>query len=110
MPTNPEVEFTPSVMVFTVDLPNFPEWAISFTKIIPKAYLDDGYNIEDFTGTNLITTCRHWWRCIADNHWELRVEVRATAKLNNVYIPIYLDIDLVVINERVWEELNANKV
>jgi len=98
------------LMIFNVNLPNFPEWAIPFTKIIPKVHMEDGYNPEDYNGLELVTNCRHMWKYIDGFNWQIRVEVTAYVRVSGAYIPLFLDVDLVIINDRVWEELNSNKV
>jgi len=96
----------PKNLKFTVDLVDFKEENIQFTKLIPKAYTEDGYNIDE---CDYETTCKHWWKYVADNHWQICVDIFCRAKYNNVYIPFYVDVDLVILNEHVWEEINPNK-
>lgn len=101
---NPNGTFVPKTMKFLVDLPNFPEWAIPFTKIIPKCRVDDPYLNEGLT-----LQCKHFWKYISENHWQIYVEINAIGQIGGDYFPVYLDVDLVIINERVWEEINSNK-
>jgi hypothetical protein len=108
MPTTSS-NFHPVQMTFVVDLPKFPEWAIPFTKIIPKAYMDDGFDPEVIESDTLNTFCRHFWKNIGEDHWQIYVELLVIARLDGVYLPIYTDVDLVIMNERVWEEINSNK-
>jgi hypothetical protein len=106
----PGVGFHPYVMVFTVDLPNFPEWAIPFVKLIPKVYFEDGHTFDEIGTGNVTTYFKSVWHLIGENHWQIRVETQILARLDYEYIPVYLDVDLVILNERVWEEMNSNKV
>lgn len=102
--------FVPLQMTFYVHLPNFPEWAIPMTKIIPKARIDDGW---DMTKVTFDGRCRHWWKKIGETDWQLKVEVTVRARIEldsgPLTLPTYLDLDMVILNERVWEELNPNK-
>ena len=97
------------LFIFNVSLSNFPEWAIPFTKIIPKVHMEDGFNPEAYNGLQLVTNCRHLWQYIDGINWKLRVEITAYVLVSGVYLPLFLDVDLVIINERVWEEINSNK-
>jgi hypothetical protein len=112
MPIAPP-SFEPTIMIFTVDLPNFPEWSIPFTKIIPKAYMDDVYDITTLTSDTLVTYCRHFWNQVGKNHWQIRVELQVVATqvidFQHSFLPIYVDVDIVINNERVWEEMNSDK-
>lgn len=110
MPVDTSSDFNPVRMKLSVDMPNFPEWAIPFVKIIPKAYLDDGVDVENFTGSELTLYCHHFWQYIADNHWKIIVELEAVARDNvGDLLSVYTDVDLVILNEHAWEELNPNK-
>jgi hypothetical protein len=109
-------------MILYVQLPNFPEWAIPFTKVVPMASTDDAYDLSKVTFN---VYCYHLWH-ITDNpenpsigsSVELRIDVSATATMpdptnkNNtpIQVPVYLDIDLVFFNERVAIQNNNNKV
>lgn len=111
--TNPGGTFSPVKMVFTVDLVDFPEWAIPFTKIIPKVHLEDTYDVQEIAdsgGNNFVTNCRHLWKMIDENHWQIYVELTARAIKDGVYLPTFVDVDLVIFNENVFEEINSNKV
>jgi len=99
--------YVPQKMIFTVDLVNFKEENIQFTKLIPKAYTEDGY---DPSTCAIETKCRHWWNYVGEDHWNIYIEIFASAYINNFeYIPFYIDVDLVILNDRVWEQTNPNK-
>lgn len=113
--------FNPVSMLFEVNLPNFPEWAIPMTKVIPRVYLDDGY---DITTVSISVQCQHFWHVTPsqDNlgnplvpNVTLRVLFHAHAQQTLpvppffLELPIYVDIDLVFINERDWKEINNSK-
>lgn len=102
--------FIPLQMTFFVSLPNFPEWAIPMTKLICRCYVDDGWDTSQVSWN---TNFRYWWNKVDDKNWEIRAElyVQATMIIADVgtVIPGYVDIDLVIMNERVWDELNPNK-
>jgi hypothetical protein len=97
-------------LIFEVDMPNFPDWAIPFVKIIPKVYFDDAIDVNNIYPSDLFTQCRYWWHYIGENHWKIRVELFLSATVNGDKIPMYTDVDLVIFNERVWEENNPSKV
>lgn len=102
--------FVPIQMTYFVDLPHFPDWAVPMTKLITKVYTDDGW---DTSKVGWGGNTRHWWNKVAENHWQIRVELYASVSytLNGVGIilPTYVDVDLVIVNERVWHEVNPNK-
>jgi len=99
------------MLIFNVNIPNFPEWCIPFTKIIPKVHMEDGFNPEDYNGLQLVTNCRHMWKYIDGINWQIRVEITSFVRISYPYnyIPLFLDVDLVIINDRVWEEINSSK-
>lgn len=106
-------------MVFYMKLPNFQEWAIPMTKVVPMVYTEDGYDLSTVTWT---VHCQHMWHITPSNNpavgnaVELRVDMDASATIPNpadannpLSIPVYVDIDLVFFNERVAKEINVNK-
>ena len=104
--------FIPYPMIFFVTIPNFPEWAIPMTKIIPRVYIDDAY---DITQVIFQVSCQHFWKVNRDtSSVSLKVIIQAQATNNavspSIVIPTYLDIDLVFKNERVCDEVNTNKL
>jgi len=104
-------------MVFYVQLPNFPEWAIPMTKVVPVVYTEDAYDPSNITWT---VYCYHLWHIIPSsngntNAVELRVDMTASATIPNLAdpsnptsIPVYVDIDLVFFNERQAQEIHTN--
>src|ERR1700690_3619674 len=104
-------------MVFYVQLPNFPEWAIPMTKVVPMVYTEDAYDPHTITWS---VYCYHLWRIIPStngngNAVELRVDMTASATVPNLsdpahptQIPVYVDIDLVFFNERQAQEIHTN--
>ena len=97
-------------MVFTVTLPNFPEWAIPMSKIIVKGYTSDGFVDEYISGANI--TCQHTWNVIntsTEKSIQLKIELDASIGNSQESVPIYIDLDLVFINERIVQEINPNK-
>ena len=111
--------FIPYIMDFTVQIPNFPEWAIPMTKVIPRCYIDDGYDISNIS---FIVQCQHVW-IVSQNQDKLGNSLNPTVLLQvriyasatdlsqspNVIIPTYIDVDLVFFNERTYTEINTNK-
>jgi hypothetical protein len=105
-------------MVFYVQLPGFPEWAIPMTKVVPMFSTEDGYDLSTVTWN---CYCTHLWHVIessgeAPNAVELRVDVEVSATIPNsadpakpTSIPVYLDLDLVFLDQRVAQEINTNK-
>lgn len=104
-------------MTFFISLPNFPEWAIPMTKVIPIAYTEDGYNLSTVTWT---VQCQHLWRIKPStnpnnpNVVELRIDCTATATIPGPtgkpqYIPCYVDIDMIFYNDRVAQQVNPKK-
>lgn len=106
--------FIPYTMVFTVQLPNLPEWAIPMIKVIPRCYIDDGYPVQDVT-FNL--QCQHIWT-VSPNQDSLgnslnptvilQIMIFASATITQA-IATYIDVDLVFMNERAYNEINTNK-
>jgi hypothetical protein len=104
-------------MTFFVNLPNFPEWAIPMTKIIPKAYTDDAF-MDSTISWNL--SCRHLWQVTPNSNSSLpsqvtlRCDIEASGSIGSgeslQQVPVYIDIDLVFFNERTGKEVNTNKV
>lgn len=98
--------FAPVLMTYFANLPNFPEWAIPMTKIIPRVYIDDAYDISTVTFS---VSCRHYW-LVKGNSITLKVIVFALSSATNFgQIPTYLDMDLVFFNELVTRTINLNK-
>ena len=112
--------FIPYTMVFTVQLPNLPEWAIPMIKVIPRCYIDDGYDVNS---VNFQVQCQHMWT-VSSNQDSFGNSLNPTVTLQvliyasatnlavspNVIIPTYIDVDLVFFNERAYQEINTNKV
>ena len=112
--------FIPYTMVFTVTLPNLPEWAIPMIKVIPRCYIDDGFDIGS---VNFEVQCQHMWT-VSSNQDSFGNSLNPTVTLQvliyasatnlavspNVIIPTYIDVDLVFFNERAYQEINTNKV
>ena len=99
-------------MIFYIDMPNFPDWAIPFIKLTPKAYTDDGYDVTSYTTSELRTYFQHFWRYIGENQWKIWCSINARILTFNPtphYVPFYIDLDLVIFNERVWEVINSYK-
>lgn len=105
-------------MTFYVQLPNYPEWAIPMTKVVPMVYTEDAYDLSTVTWS---VRCYHLWHIIPStnpnlpNAVELRVDMEASATIPNpsnsaqpTAIPVYIDIDLVFFNERVAQEAVTN--
>ena len=106
-------------MIMTVPLPNFPEWAIPMTKIIPMVSTGDGYDLNSVTWTCF---CRHMWNVVPNTDTtkpssvSLTIEIQASATVPNAAqpsnptaIPVYVDIDLFIFNERVAIQVAPNK-
>jgi hypothetical protein len=102
----------------TVPLPNFPEWAIPMTKIIPMVSTDDGYDLTQVTWTCF---CRHMWNVVPNTDTtkpssvSLTIEIQSSATVPTqgsttpTAIPVYVDIDLFIFNERVAIQVAPNK-
>jgi len=106
---NPGGTFTPYSMSFIVDLPNFPEWAIPCTKLIPRVYSEDGYDLTNLTTNEISTYFKYWWKYVDANHWQIYVTMQMLISIGGNYIPTFVDVDLVILNEQVWEENNPDK-
>lgn len=104
-------------MTCFVNLPNFPEWAIPMTKVIPKAYTEDAFMGQAITWN---VHCRHLWQITSNIHsslpsqvtLRLDIEASASISINGTVssIPAYVDIDLVFFNLRTGNQINSNKV
>lgn len=104
-------------MTAFVNLPNFPEWAIPMTKIIPKAYTDDAFMTGNVTWA---LSCRHLWQVTPNadptlpSQVTLRIDIEAAGTIGSgatlQSIPVYVDIDLVFFNERTGKTVNPNKI
>jgi hypothetical protein len=92
-------------MTCYVQLPNFPEWAIPMMRVIPKAYTEDGYNSPAVIWK---VQCRHLWQ-LSQGQIVLKIDLDASATLDGIAIPVYIDIDLVFFNERTGNQINTNK-
>jgi len=101
-----------NTMGFIVPFKNFPEWAIPFVKVIPKIKLTSGYTLSSVTSN---IGCRHWWYLNTNDDktesYFLYVEVNCitTQQDGKLLIPSYVDLDLVIQNEQIFEELNPFK-
>lgn len=103
--------FLPTTLIFLVHLTNFPEWAIPMTKVVPVFSVGDAWNKSQITFTG---TFRYWWKKIDDLTWDIYVELYANASLPGhtsppSLIPLFMDIDLVIVNEHIWEEVDTDK-
>lgn len=88
-------------MVFEIDLPNFPDWAVAMARVVPvlrvpSAYSQFDVSINDFT--------YYLWVKVADLHHKLYVDVSVSATYIDEHsdtqqVPIYLDLDIVIVNE-----------
>jgi hypothetical protein len=105
-------------VVLFVSLPNYPEWAIPMSKIIPMAYTEDGFDANQITGN---INCQHFWQVLPNvdnqgnslpNTVNLRIVITLVEDGDNnpiINIPCYVDLNLVFINENIWTEINPNK-
>lgn len=114
MASNSQGIFT-NTMGFLVTFNNFPEWAIPFTKLIPKITLPKG---TDINADGVMVGCRHWWFSDDKNdstssmnmYVEINCYVTTTDNQGDILIePSSVDLDLVVLNEQIYEELNPFK-
>ena len=94
-------------MEFVLRLERFPEWAIPMTKIVPVLYVDNG---RDQNAVVWSYGLDYWWKKVDEDTYDLHVWLTASALLNLEFIPIYVDLDLVILNERVWHQVQSNKV
>jgi hypothetical protein len=106
-------------MILTINLPNFPEWAIPMTKVIPMTYVDDGYDLSTVTWK---ISCRHLWHVVPNSDINLLPTISLTIDIESsatvpgatedvapISIPTYVDINLQFLNKRLVQEVNANK-
>lgn len=101
----------PRTLEFAVHLTNFPEWAIPMTKLVPVISLDDAWDKSQVTIT---TRFQYWWRKIDDTTWDLYGQLFVAATIEGHTSPgqlisLYTDLDLVVINENIWQEVDTTK-
>ena len=110
MPTELGSAFMPGRFYFYVNMGKYPVWAIPFTRVVPRFWLEPGSSSkEDFSDVDFFQqSCRTYWYYVGEV-WKIRVEMEAEAVREGKYLPLYMDIDLVITNERVWEEINSDK-
>ena len=86
-------------MIFSLDLPNFPDWAIPMAKIIPVIKILNGYDLnsdEFFISPDF----SYAWKKVDNNHYNLEIDISVSASFGGDSIPVYLDLDVVIVNER----------
>ena len=94
--------------IITHRLENFPEWAIPFVNIKIYVYSNTGVNYEvlTFSSHNTIN-----WKYIAENTYEIQMPRYVLLRdATNQYYDVYCDISLIVLNERVFNELSNTKI
>jgi len=84
-------------MIFTIDLPNFPDWAVPMVKIIPVLRILNGYNIADGI---ISPDFSYVWKRLDDAHYQLTIDIGVFTSFGGDEIPVYLDLDLVIVNQR----------
>jgi len=116
---------TASSIVVERTFTDFPEWAISSSKLVSVFYSENGLTIgtiplpgvpsdpfnpplESFT-----FKAQDIWKKLDDDYL-LRVEVNGSFRQGTVWydlktMPLYVDLSLVIFNERVFHEIQHNK-
>lgn len=103
-------------MRFYIDLVNFPEQYIPFTKLLVKTYGDSAYELpkgnsqdDDFpaASTYLQIYLHHWWQNVKEDHWRLYAEFSARGFQPESFAvaPLYVDLDLFIFDANMWDEL-----
>ena len=94
--------------IITQRLENFPEWAIPFVNLKFYVYSNSGvnYDVLTFSTYNTIN-----WKYIAENTYEIQMPRYVLLRdATNQYYDVYCDISLIVLNERVFNELSNTKI
>lgn len=84
-------------MIFTVDLPNFPDWAVPMANITAVVKILSGYDIN--AGT-ISPDFSYTWKKIDNEHYQVEVDISVFTSFDGEEIPVYLDLDIVIVNER----------
>ena len=118
--------------VIDIDLPDFPEELIPYTKVVLKGSIEEGFDLtkdisslsdEFANGTlengdiQLSVEFSYLWTQIEKNHHTLKINFRSRAVQATVTqfgffgtdIPVLIKCDLSIINERLNYELQSNK-
>lgn len=103
--------FFPSTLIFIVHLKNFPQWAIPMTRIVPVFNVDDAWNVKEI---NFTSRFQYWWRKIDDTTWDIYIQLFGEAFIDGHssppdLIPLYLNVDLVIVNEHIYQEVDTTR-
>ena len=83
-------------MIKTYTFQNYPDWAIPMAKIIPIFHLPIGHDIDT---VYISPDFSFIWKQIKDSY-ELIIDISVFTLFNGNPVPIYLDMDIIIVNQR----------
>lgn len=97
-------------MTFEVDLIGFPDWAIPMCRVVPIFSSESGVDI-DSQGLTLSTQFNYWFKKVDNANYILKVFVSGSLEDNDDNkFPLFVDIDLYILNQRLYDPIQKNRV
>ena len=98
-------------MTFLIHLVDFPEKFIPWVRLTPVFYVDDAFNPETVNFT--VQEFRYFFKKINDTNFDIYVDISAFATQvvngDSVNPPLFLDFDMTIINEQIYQEVTSNR-
>lgn len=94
-------------ITFEYTFTNFPDWAIPMARIVPVFYFDDSYSIDDV----VVSSDYHYsWTKIEDTHYVLTGYILIAAIFDSELIPVYLDMNVVIVNDKNYYNIQTEGI
>lgn len=98
---------------FEYDLDKFPEWILPYLKLVPILHIEDGW-LSEYKNTqeddiDWSFWIEHYFLKIEDNHYKLVGLGSGELRLDSQEVPVYIDLDLYLTNERQLHEIQSTK-
>jgi len=93
-------------IIFTTVFDNLPERFIPYIHVMPIFYSESAYDLTYF-----FRKLHYHWKKIG-NSYKLTVQVRGFFYMpypTSAFLPLYLDINLVILNKSIFHEIQHNK-
>lgn len=95
-------------MNFNILLENFPDWAVPLSRVVPIFRTEDGYNLDEL---DFGFQFNYWFQKIDNLNYLLKIFVNASLEdQDDNTLPIFVDINLHILNERNYEFQQTNSV